>query len=607
MQDALNRQILRTHKSLWLILLITICCSALSVLIQFSKIGLEISDISYYLLNYRFAHSIEMQLSQFGTIWTALFGQMSVHFGRVINIFIVFLCFISCTYMAIATLHNHLPKTSRICFALLAGLASLNIFSSGILDFTYNTATYLGTMLTLCCFLRSKTALSSTSSHFIIRNISFLFIGFSLAITGLSKPQSGLLLAFLVFFIFFLTYRNELSKTDLIKVFGLLLLGVSALFLLIWLRVKSPITLGTHMIEGYLSLSILKAHEFTFLTEFKKFVDVIENGIAQFFRLTLISKPFFFSIFTLMVAVCMPNLKSEMVIKTRNFLCLSAAFAALYFGKDLLDNADYRLMRSLYDLSFILLIFMFFMSVRQQSEPIFRYNKYLAVVMLFGFIICLLGTTSSWGKYNQLYIGLTLAATIIVISGSAKSRIFPLTVSVVFMTIFTSYMGYNYMTKYPYRYENLTIEKFSHDFGSDLGHLLVSASQKQQLTASQTIKESLQNKVTPHSYVDLTGASPGIALYLGLNPGPVAWQLGGYKGSDKFLQRALSKFSDDMLLHAVYAVPLESENGLNIDILNNRLQKLNYSFPDDFEKQATYFLSHMDMNVGLFVVKNELR
>lgn len=577
-------------------------------LVRGAGLGIELSDSSFYLLNNRYGSEISIELRQFGVIWQALFGIDNIAVGRIVNISLhFFVTFLTSFWVLDAVSRGAAAKPDpsfNATLALIVTPTSAIFFEAHLLDFSYNSASYIFFALIVASVLQLSRCGASASTPLSARwQLAFaVLLGFAFFGMGLVKPQTALLAAFTLLSLFLLLERRAWTLKDLARLAIGFLIGC-LLFVALLTRVVSPISLAQNMIDGYLGLKLLGAQKATLGAETYKllrFVDKLASApLILLGKAPQIALP---SFLLLAATVFHPHLV-RWLGKWRLNGTLLGLLVLLLLG---LVGLDSNQAPRIFAFAFVCLLvlattFLFATPRAQRTRGLF----WLLPTGL-GFAFLLFLSTNDWYGAHHRSIALSLMAAAALLPLIHRERRFAGLIALLAVVALYSLPPIKRHEARLYRLgAPLGQARVVVDFGKELGQIKLpprAALAYLSLSELQQDLARLPQDQRP-SLIDMTGRAPGFALYLGLRPPATTWIASGYPGSDAFLAYTLDKMSDDTMRRAYIvvadaAMPDASisdasmsgaENAganvkhLSASVLNQRLAVLGQRFPGDYE------------------------
>jgi len=92
-----------------------------------------------------------------------------------------------------------------------------------------------------------------------------------------------------------------------------------------------------------------------------------------------------------------------------------------------------------------------------------------------------------------------------------------------------------------------------------------------------------------------------------MSTGAIAWNTGGYPGSDNYLALGLSAQDAEVLRNARVTHGDKPATRLSIAISNQHLSRGSSRFPDDYVAQVEFPVPYIDSRVTLYVPKHAVK
>ncbi len=552
--------------------------------------GIELSDSSFYLLNNLYGSQIAIELRQFGVIWQALVGISHIETGRIVNISLHFLITLwaSAWILTSAAHRSATPPSRRFLLALGLALAptSAIFFENHLVDFSYNSASYLFFAAILACIFRlARSGLARPPKLADWRALTTAAVlGFAFFGMGLVKPQTALACALVFLVLFLLIERKHWPAKDL----AILVLGFGLgclLFLALLARVVSPTALAEHMSDGYTGLKLLGAQKANLGTEGQKllhFGDKLASAPLIFVgKAPLVALPSL----GLLLSVVFHARLGHWLGKTRVNLAQIGLLALLSLSLLQLGVEDTP---RIYAFAYLCLLA--FWAAHLSMLPAGQRAVFLLWLLpaLGGFAFLLFMSTNGWYGAHHRYISFSLIATAALIPLLPAERRFASVAALLALVLLYTLPTLERHEERPYRLgAPLSQASVRVDFGPELGALRLPPRLAQSYETLSDLQRELGSIPLDQrpSLIDMTGRAPGFALYLGLRPPATSWIASGYPGSDAFLAYTLEKMSDHAVAQAyIVAAPKAQDNSAHLspEVLNARLAPLGLVFPDDY-------------------------
>ncbi len=576
-------------------------------LVSGARLGIELSDSSFYVLNNLYGADIAIELRQFGVIWQALFGIKNIVAGRIVNISLQFaVTFIASYWLLQAIARRHADRLAPVTIATLALLitpTSAIFFESHLLDFSYNSASYLFFALIVASVLQlSRTGTNAPQAlpRTRLKQLAFAaLLGFAFFGMGLVKPQTALLTALVCLGTFLLVERRAWPPKELVLVTAGFAVGC-LVFVALLARLVSPIALSQHMIDGYLGLKLLGAQKATLGAEAHKllrFIDKLASAPMIFLgKAPLIAAP---SLLLVASAFAYPRLgrwlDSKQLGKKRlgkSWLNWALVGLLLVLIAGILD-LDAKHLPRIYAFAFVCLLALALACLL--AIPRARRSRTLFWLLPtgMGFAFLLFLSTNDWyGAHHRAIAFSILAVAALVMLLPQERRLAGIMALLAIIALYSLPTIKRHEAR-PYRLgAPLNQARVVVDFGPELGRLKVPPRAAQAYLALAELQAAIASLPTDQrpSLIDMTGRAPGFALYLGLRPPATSWIASGYPGSDDFLAYTLDKMGDETKRRAYVVVADEAlESGgttaknLSAEVLNQRLAAVGQSFPRDYQ------------------------
>lgn len=596
-----------------------LCLLVIAVLCVFwllyrAEIGPDISDGSYYILNQLRPETLHIQLQQFGTIWKALIGNHSIVLDRMIHILLFFTSTAVLSYHVISAMIEYkVSPFFKAGFSLFPASFALCYFIPHLPDFSYNSGTYLGVLTVLSSIL----ILSRRKERILYSNSwSFWFwsglLGFGFTVLGLVKPPSAVLLFLTTLTFFFLFERHLWDRQSIIKLILAVMIGLSVLILMIAIQVKSPWQLFSDMLQGFESMIFLKAHNISVFTQLSKLLNYFHTLVYRVFELA-INFPigFFFGLFVVLAPLFFRFAGFERFRAMYLAATLILAIMALFFLWPTLTEVSYKVLQRNLHIGHFWLLLIAFVGLGCLPISVIREKGPWLMLLVFSFIFARVGTANQqWALLNYMYMGLTATAvTAIIMASHEKTRSFAI-ISLIFVLGWFLPTAILKLEKYPYGLSPLADATVRLDFGDLLGSVRMAPKDAEPFLALESFREKInkiKNKTGKQiALVDLSGHAPGLALFLGMDTGPIAWNINRELGSPDYLRMGLKQFSDESLSNAWVVVSNPNLSRLNTEVFNMELERIGKNFPRDYREKSVFQIPYINSTAQLFIPTSSL-
>lgn len=584
---------------------------SLAWLIHRAVVGPEISDVSYYILNNLRPETLHIQLQQFGTLWKALIGNHTIYTDRVIHILLIYLSTALGSYFVMGSLSRQgEDRAIKLGLSLFPAVLALCYFSPHLPDFSYNSGAYLGTL----GVASSLVVLSQTSDQAQQQTGPSLWIwggvlGWSFVVLGLVKPPSAVLLFLVVVLLFLLSQRRFWTGQAFLHLVAANLTGALLLLLLIALRVKAPWALFGDMWQGYESMVVLQAHHLTIGNEVQKFTGYYETLWDRV--LSLVGKaPLGFMIGFLVVVMPLIALRF-IAARHRHFALIAAvglAVLSLWLVWPILTEASFQALEANLHLGHFWLALVALVGLFSLDKEVVVGKLPWLGLLFWGFVFTLIATTNNWFSFSYMHTGLTaIAVAAVVYAMKITARLFAY-IGLGYVLLWHLFPAYERLENFPYRLAGpLSQASVTVYLGPSLGTMRLPPVNARPYQAVAQFREEIGKYQAEAdrrlTLIDLSGRLPGLALFLDMDTGPIAWNAGGYPGSDAYIALGLGQLDDEALKTAWIVYGEKPIAQQSFDFLNKELDRIGRQFPRDYDMRASFPFFYLESSVMLFSPK----
>ena len=543
----------------------------ISWLIRYSAYGIDFTDESYYLVWMANPFIYDGSASQFGFIYHPLYWLLGGDIAalRQANVLITFALAWSLSYSFLASLTVDMKKSQITLLVISASLASSSciIFASWLPTPNYNS-------LNLQALLIVATGLVLAEKNVDHKSVSgWLLIGIGSWLAFMAKPSSALLLAIGVF-VYLIFVRNfSIRKLALTTITVLALLSISALLIdgsLV--RFVNRLRLGfefTQLLGGGHNLNqILRIGDFHTSARFK-------------FLILLIFVTVFFAIWSM----CTKKIKWQFfgLLISIGFFAITAL---LTLGR--IDRvADLGKFQGLliFSVVYAAVISALVLGRLQTLKSLATQQWMIAALFLAMPYIYAFGTGSNYWKVGSSAAIFWVLASLTLLGPLIRDRaslrlLLPLALSVqtVTATLIQTGLEQPYRQPSPLRFNASNLE-----IGLQGSALMLSDGYAEYISTAMAVAKKAGFEPNT-ALIDLSGQSPGILYALGAKSIGQAWTIGGYRGSLKLAEVALTHTSCEEI--AVSWILFEQDGPRSIP--SELMQSLGADFPNDFERVGTW-------------------
>ncbi len=540
-------------------------------LLKYTAYGIDFTDESSYLVWMANPFIYDGSISQFGFIYHPLYKLVGGDIAglRKANILITFALAWGLVYSFLASLAADMREGRSTLLVVSAGFATsaFLLFDSWLPTPSYNSLTLQALLINAAgLILAEKTANRASIG-------GWLLIGFGGWLAFMAKPSTALALAVGVF-----VYLISARKFS-IRLLGLAAACVIALLLVCALmidgsvgafikRYQLGIELSRHLGSGHTLRQILRVDEFQLNTKFKAAIFLLSSGIslALWCLCSKCRKRYFFGF---LLSFCFFGFTALLTLGQIHRVPEFGQFQGLLI---------FSAISALAFTSFVVGGFSVLKTISVQQRAITALFLVMPHIYVFG-------TNGNYWQYCSsaaifwLLSGLTLIAPLI---RERASWFITLPVAVATQTVtvvlFQTGFEHPYRQNQPLRCNASTVEigpqrsklMLSEDFGRYFASVEMAA------------REAGFEPCTP--MIDLSGQSPGILYALGAESIGQAWTIGGYSGSLKLAEAALSHTPCGKIAAAWILLEQDGPRSITSDIMSS----FGADFPESYELVGTW-------------------
>lgn len=566
--------------------------------------GIEFSDMGFYYVSIFNLHEIDMQTTQFSTVWKPFSFTDNILFHRVLTYFFLFVGAAFCIQSTFVYLNSNSQNfLLHICRILsFSSLSLIPYYSAWTPDPSYNSVGY-----TLCLVIFAigfRIALKVSEEIYRI-NLELFFAGFLATPLFLARPFAPIIAALALSVFIFVSSRQTFLILRKVCLFGVL--GIFSYILLQWIFVEPITTSIDRMYGGLLRRDLLnrgdifsKGYEYAkeelFLLVVENllligtvasiiftasFVNILQTNIGKF--LYNISIGLLFSLLILLIAVKFDTITPPPLLSTGLFITWKGS-SLIYVG--VITGIFARI---------------FLLSVSRTSRArIMRENG----VMVLGFTIVIatfFGTANGWLYNMDRYAGIFASLTIIPFLIEPSKGIRWCSSLMIFLCGAACVPYLSNMIKHPYRLpQNLLAQTERVSGVRGLENIRVDQSTRSfLLDLSSAAAETEKLDVRP-ALIDLTGRLPFSAFFLDFSTPKSAWVLSGYTGSQLLFNHTYNNVDQGTLDTAWI---LEGPNWpLSFDL--TQIDSYSLAFPEDYDLVVEGWSDYIQSEVKLWAPRN---
>jgi len=568
---------LLTEENFWKALaicsmLLTVC--VLGSLAYFSRYGFDFTDEGFYLNWISNPFNLGVAPTQFGYIYYPLYLLLDGNLQaiRLFNVAITFTLgfLIFNVLFELANPNTSVSKSDRLTLSAGLSLSSLIIFDTWLVTPNYNTLNLQALMLSFLAVLKLT---YKSDDHTAYKY--WILLGVAAWLVFMAKPTSLALLSIALILYFWISKKldwkgllvSSLAAMSLFLIGAYVISGsVHEYIYAIKSSLELSQTLGSKNVSNLWRLHSLKLHP-----EIKEF---LAYSVLVFSALYLfgVSRMRTFKNISLASA----------------FLLLLTAFYVLVSGEHPVPATRFQSV-VMASVLFATVIFLLLSILRTENSPELRtFNWPLIFLALAIPYIYTFGTGSYYFHVGARSLMFWVASSVIlVLSFSTKltrNFFYTLLITVQLLAIILLRTGLDN----PYRQPHTLINN-QYQLTSSNSSLMVPMATGEYV---EEVKRAAINAglVSGTPLLDLTGQSPGLVYMLGAEPLGASWLLGGYPGSNQFVEKAIRSVDCSRLSSAWLITEPQGTRAISSDVLTS----FNASIDTDYQV------------VGEFVVPSEV-
>lgn len=547
------------------------------LLISNSSRGFDTSDDSYYILGALYPNEIFSVITHDSYYTGLLYWISGYNLSYFRSLGIVLLIFVS-AWFAIE-LHRYISKKfdyttniwDKFLFIIPISSAGLSYYQWWLLTPSYNWLALVGVALVFISLFRIISNKEQEYNKYITMN--YVLLSFSLSLTFMAKPTTALVIVIISFLFAIYEFKNiNLKKalpsviilTSIIVIGHIIILdgGLSSYFDRLFETLEREAVSGMN-------------HTITNI-----FINMIEDIILKFFfnNYNLYSVIFIITLLFL-ARNKMKSLNIYFIIMLA-ILLVYTFFTFVDFGNRLIWLRSINLL-----LLNLVLIIMGLQLMKEKKAYLSQIKRIVPIL----FIIILGSFAYAFGTNNYIIYQMSgsmlfLASSIIILNyifdKISNTSIFTALAGLIISMI--SFFSIHHAYEQPFRLN--TSIKGQNQKVAFLGGLNVDAQQKKYIEDLQVIAGKHKKEYEKISLIDMTGGSPGANVILNARFFDKAWLLGGYSGSNLFVERILKAHQGtNRLKKAWILIAPKGKIKLNLNILN----KIGLDFPKNYKKIGT--------------------
>lgn len=573
-----------------LIIVFSIFLYLLFLLLLNADRGFDVTDEGYYVLVAKFIKNWYLTSFHEGHYTVILYNIFNDNlacvriFGVLVLVFSAFIFSINIKKFIIEKFQLKLDKITNYSLVITITTASLFYYRGWLLTPSYNllVLTFINLILANYFWILNN----SDSIKQKIFRIEYFFLGLLFCILFVIKATAPILL-FIALLMFSIVERE---KIDFKRVFFISAISASIfLFLHIFLIFGS--------IKDYVDIT-LKSLAYIKTADAGHSLLNIVNIVKSYASLAY--KNLGLSITVPVLIMLLFVLKKQGKNDKRTyfiFLLISVFIVATLYIYLTAHRKNIWFMFSVVLLNLIFISFSFVFTNKNCEES----KQYLFSTIPLIFLMILSSVSTSYGTNNNIishmgmssiYIVTAILILVFVLDTIQKDTILKQVAMIfVLLTVFISVMsGY----KNPYRL-NTDVSKQAEKLDI-LGGLKVD--QEFKLYADQLLQIK-QSHGDIKFLLDMTGASPGTIVILGLEHVGSPWMVGGYRGSNNFALEVLKNENSEKLKNAWLLTAPDGSRAIDLSLL----EKVGITFPKDYEKVGILYLKLRDETQELWKPK----
>ena len=541
---------------------VVLCEIAAFFLLYTSSIDIapDISDASYYIVNLIEDHEIQVQPHTFPKVWSIFFPSQNILINRITIAILVFVanCFI-CLAISKSKIEFNAPT---IFLFLFSGLGGLSVFSTGLLEPSYNNIHIFFAALAVFVATFGIPHVLNTQLDLAIRS---LLLGLLIVLLAIVKITTAVIATPLLLLVLLRSVKVDFTTRIILIscIFGVL--GSCVALIILSMSGSPPGIIWDNFFAGYEALKLLESHEWSFQGEVTK----IRTWLAG-------------------------NFDSARVLSNNPFGILSA-----------------REYQNVVGLAYILSTISILIFFKRYLPDQINWPGALFVIALP--YILTFGTNNTDISFHMAsFSGVLFPLYFVALKNFLQNRKVagqehPGSYILFAITILLGVMMCAQIIRfahYPYRFCGTLFEateQISIGNGDDEVTLKASPLLAETYRSLAPHRTSIQKDEYPPALLDFTGRAPGVALALGARPPKIAWLVGGYSGSDRFLLHVLS----DMPKSEVMAswLLLSDSGGFSAEVVSKFLHNNGLTLENDYLPVAKIPLNYIEYEAILFAPK----
>jgi len=552
--------------------------------------GFDVTDEGYYVLVAKFIKNWYLTSFHEGHYTAILYRVFNDNlscvriFGVLVLLFSTFIFSINIKKFIIEKFQLKLDRITKYSLLITITTSSLFYYKWWLFTPSYNLLVLTFTNLILANYFWILNSYDSIKQKFF--RIEYLFLGLLFCVLFVIKPTAPILL-FIALFLFSIVERE---KIDFKRAFFISAISASVFLLvhifLIFGSIKECIDITLKSL-AYIKIADTGHSLLNIVNIVKSYASLVYKNLGL-----SITIPVLIMLLFVLKKQGRNNKKTYFIFLIISIFIVATLYVYLTAYR---QNIWFIFSIVLLNLIFISFSFVFTNKNYEESKQYLFSTIPLIILMILSSISTSYGTNNNIISHmgmSSIYIATAILILVFVFDTIQKDTMLK-QVAMIFvsLTVFISVMsGY----KNPYRL-NTDISRQTEKLDI-LGGLKVDQEFKLYVDQLLQIKQNHENI---KFLLDMTGASPGTIVILGLEHVGSPWMVGGYRGSNNFALEVLKNENSEKLKNAWLLTAPDGSRAIDLSLL----KKVGITFPKDYEKVGTLYLKLRDETQELWKPK----